>query len=130
MAVNQGSLIVGGIVAVGDYLIYSHFVGASAADIKTAEPFDVDIEKSERSALYACIAFTTVVAVLARSKEVFIIGGVATLFADFGLKHANAVSPNTHQMVNNSGASLGGTNEQSYPLPDYSESDQTTAAGS
>ena len=125
MAGNPGSLIVGGIVAVGDFLIYSHFVGASAADVKTAEPFDIDIEKSERTALYACIAFTTVVALLSGSKEVFIIGGLATLFADFGLKHANAVSPDTHQMAG-SAATLGG-NQASYPMPDYAEPDASVS---
>jgi hypothetical protein len=59
--------------------------------------------------------FTLTVAGLARSMEVFAIGGTVLVGLDFAIKHANAVDPNTHKMA---GAQEADQSE-SFPMPDY-----------
>lgn len=120
---SAGAVQLGVLVGFGNLLIFNHFVGASAADIKTAEPFDIDIEKSERTALLAGIAFTVVAAGFVKSWDTFAIGGMALVIADFALKHANSVDPNTHAPMD-MGSPMGGST--SYPTTGYSE-DNTAA---
>lgn len=114
MAAESREFTTGILVGIADALIFHHFVGASAADIRTAEPFNQDIEKSERLALYTATGFTLVVAGLARSARVFAIGGLVIVALDFGLKHANAVNPTTGKMGDASEHA-----STSYPMPDY-----------
>ena len=121
---TQHAVQIGVLVGLGNMLIYNHFVGASLADIRSAEPYDGDIEKSERSALIASTVFTVVVAGFVQSWETFAIGGLAIVATDFAIKHANAVSPLTGKIATQTGFT---PTEQSYPaLPDYSD----TSAGS
>lgn len=97
-------------------LIYQHFM-PRIADIRTAEPFNTDIESSERAALFASSGFVLVTAGLTKSIEVFIIGGLAIVLIDFVTKHANAVHPDTGKMAS-AEPQAGGTSE-SFPMPDY-----------
>lgn len=108
-------ILIGVAAAAGGILVYDRFV-PNAADIRTAEPFDQDIETAERQGLFAATAIVLVAAGLARSLEVFIIGGIAIVGIDFAIKHANAVSPATGKM---SGASALSGVSTSYPMPDY-----------
>ena len=123
LAVGHKSLI-GAITAVGNIAIYNHMVGANIADIRLAEPFDADMESAERRALFASLAFTGIVAVLTRSKEVFIIGGAVILFEDFTIKHANAVNPDTGKMAHPGAPSLDISNVESFPMTDYGYSEK------
>lgn len=118
LAVGHKSLI-GAITAVGNIAIFQHFTGASIADVRMADPFDNDMESAERHALFMSIAFTGLVSVLTRSKEVFIIGGAVILFEDFSIKHANAVHPDTGKMANPSAPSLDISAAESFPMTDY-----------
>lgn len=113
MASPEG-VAIGVITGVADALIWKHFVGPSIADIRTAEPFNGDIEKAERTALIAGSVFTLLVAGFTRSAEVFAIGGTVLVGLDFATKHANAVNPQTGKIAQ-------GQNEStSYPMPEYS----------
>lgn len=109
----KSGVTLGVLVGIGDVLIFQHFV-PPAADVRMAEPFDQHIEKAERQALIWGGLFTLVVAGFARSAEVFAIGGLALLAADFAIKHANAVSPHNGEMAKASAVST------SFPMPDYS----------
>lgn len=113
MAVRSSGVLVGAVVGAGDILIFQHYT-AKAVDIRAMKPFDLHIEKTERSALYAAIAFTTVAAILARSHEVFIIGGLVTIAADLAIKHANTVNPDGSK-----GSPMESGIAESYPMPDY-----------
>lgn len=97
-------------------MIYNHFL-PSIADIRTAQPFNPDVETAERQALFASTAFVLVTAGLTRSIEVFIIGGVAIVLVDYIAKHANAVSPDTGKMVQPTPTASGLS--ESFPMPDY-----------
>lgn len=105
--------VAGAVVAVE---IYRHFV-PNMSDIRTAQPFNTDIESAERQALMASTGFLLVTAGLTRSLEVFIIGGLAIIAIDFATKHANAVHPDTGKMASPAPTAAGVS--ESYPMPDY-----------
>lgn len=107
---------VGVFVGIVDILIYQHFV-PPVADIRTAQPFNADIENAERKALFFGTAFTLVVAGFMKSLEVFAIGGLVLVGMDFAIKHANAVHPDTGKMASSPSTDIG--NQMSFPMPDY-----------
>lgn len=110
-------ILVGVGAAFGGILIFNHFLPC-LADVRQAEPFNGDIEAAERQALAASTGFVLVTAGVARSVEVFIIGGAAILLVDFMVKHANAVHPATGKLANDA---TGGGVSTSFPMPDYTE---------
>lgn len=116
MAEDRSGLMFGILVGVVDVMIWRHFV-PPVSDIRTADAFNVDIEKAERTALLVGTGFTLVTAGLARSAEVFAIGGLILVALDFATKHANAVNPDTHTMQQVTGSQDEST---TYPMPDYS----------
>jgi hypothetical protein len=116
MAVNRHAVELGVIVGLVNTVVFLHFL-PPVADVKGAEPFNTDIETSERTALMVTTAFTLLIAGFARSLETFAIGGVVILGVDFAYKHANAVVPGTSKMAPADAQSIDqGT---SHPMPDY-----------
>jgi hypothetical protein len=113
---RHGVTMIGVLVGIVDVEIWRHFV-PSVADIRTAEPFNSDIEAAERTALIAGTLFTLVVAGFTRSLEVFAIGGLALVALDYSVKHANAVHPATGKMAAPMPTASGLS--ESYPMPDY-----------
>jgi hypothetical protein len=115
----RGGLATGVMVAIVDVLIWRHYV-PNVCDVRTATPYNTDVEAAERSALTVGAAFTIVAALFARSVEVFTIGGLVLVALDFSTKHANAVNPDTGKM-----AAAAQTNDltDSFPMPDYASSD-------
>jgi len=110
----RNPLILGVMVGAVDVLIFQHFV-PSHADVRRAEPYNNDLEASERKALYAATVFTLIVAGFARSAEVFAVGGITILAIDFTLKHANAINPNTGKVETAKESAV----STAFPLPDY-----------
>jgi hypothetical protein len=110
----KGSITAGILVGAVDVLIFQHFV-PTHADVRRADAYNNDLESAERKALYIATVFTLLVAGLARSAEVFAIGGLTIVGIDFTLKHANAVNPQTGKVE---GGLQSGTSTN-YPLPDY-----------
>jgi hypothetical protein len=113
---RHGATMIGVLVGIVDVEIWRHFV-PSVADIRTAEPFNTDIEAAERTALMIGTLFTLVVAGFTRSAEVFAIGGLALVALDYSTKHANAVHPATGKMASPMPTASGVS--ESYPMPDY-----------
>lgn len=109
----QNELTIGILTGIADALIWRHFV-PNVADIRTAQPYNNDIEKAERTALLVGTGFTLVVAGFARSAKVFAIGGLVLVGIDFAMKHANAVNPNSGKME-----AASSQESTSYPMPDY-----------
>lgn len=120
MPVNRHAVELGVAVGLVNSLIFMHFL-PPVADVRTAQPYNQDIEGSERTALLATTMFTLLVAGFAKSWDTFIIGGVVIVGVDFAFKHANAVNPDTGKM--NVAPESGGLNMQDsiHPLPDYSQ---------
>lgn len=116
MAINRHAVELGVMVGLVNTVVFLHFL-PPASDVKAAEPFNKDIETSERTALMVTTAFTLLVAGFARSIETFTIGGVVIIGVDFAFKHANAVVPGTSKMAPAQAQSIDqGT---SHPMPDY-----------
>jgi hypothetical protein len=116
MAINRHAVELGVVVGLVDTVIFLHFL-PPVSDVKAAEPFNQDIETSERTALMVTTAFTLLVAGFARSIETFMIAGAIIVGTDFAFKHANAVVPGTSKMSPANANSIDqGT---SHPLPDY-----------
>lgn len=120
MAQTHGRMIVAGITAVGVVMIHDHFV-PSVADIRTAQPFDTDIDSASRSALVTAVGFVALMSLLSRSLEPFIVGGATEVILDFATKYANAVSPDSGKMAGTPAMSGVST---SYPMPDYTGDEQ------
>jgi hypothetical protein len=106
----------GVLVGIVDVEIWRHFV-PSVSDIRTAQPFNPDIETAERTALLVGAVFTLMVAGFARSAEVFAVGGLVLVALDYATKHANAVHPDTGKMASVMPTATGIS--ESYPIPDY-----------
>lgn len=116
MPINRHAVELGVFVGLVNTLIYLHFM-PPVTDVKGAEPFNTDIETSERTALLFTTAFTLLVAGFARSFETFMIGGAVIVGVDFAYKHANAVIPGTSKMTPAAAGSMDAG--QTHPLPNY-----------
>jgi hypothetical protein len=115
---QQHATSVGVLVGIVDVVLWRHFV-PSMSDVRTAHPFNGDIESAERTALLVGTMFTLVVAGFARSAEVFAIGGLTLVALDFATKHANAVHPDTGKMAGMGPGDVSVGSSQSFPMPDY-----------
>lgn len=122
MALSRTAVEIGVIGAVGEFLIYNHFM-PPVVDVRANQPYDSELEKSERTGLIVGAAFLALLVGFSPGKlETFAIVGGSLVAIDFAYKHANAVHPATHTMQSNTGE------EQSlYALPDYENAD--TSAG-
>jgi hypothetical protein len=109
-------------VGIVDVLIWRHFV-PNVADVRTAQPFNGDVESAERTALLVGTLFTLVAAGFAKSAEVFAVGGLVLVALDFATKHANTVNPDTGKMAD----AAPGTVAESFPMPDYQNQEQDAA---
>jgi hypothetical protein len=118
MAINRHAVEVGVAVGLVDTIIFLHFLPAHA-DVRTAEPFNSDIEASERSALLATTAFTLLVAGFVRSWDTFLIAGAVIVGVDLAFKHANTINPGTGKMQDMSTQAMDMGNVHS--LPDYAD---------
>jgi len=112
MAVSRAAVEVGVIGAVGEFLIFNHFM-PPVIDVRANQPYDTEIEKSERTALLVGAGFLVLLTAFTAKVETFAIVGGALLAMDFAYKHANAVHPSSGTMQN-------GQQEQNlYAVPDY-----------
>jgi hypothetical protein len=119
MPINRHAVELGVLVGLVNVFIFTHNL-PPVSDVRSATPFNAQVESAERTALLESTILTLVVAGFARSVETFMIGGLVVVGVDFVYKHANAVNPNTNQMVPAGQAGLNQAQPQSHPLPDYS----------
>src|SRR5215469_645893 len=120
---QQHATSVGVMVGIVDVVLWRHFV-PNMSDVRTAQPFNTDVESAERTALVVGTIFTLVVAGFARSAEVFAIGGLTLVALDFATKHANAVHPDTGKMAGMGPGDVSSGASQSFPMPDYASAEQ------
>ena len=120
MALSRTAVEVGVLGSVGEFLIFNHFM-PPVIDVRANQPYDTEIEKSERTGLIVGAAFLALLTSFSPGKiETFAIVGGALVAIDFAYKHANAVHPATHTINRESGA------EQSlYAMPDYEQAEGT-----
>jgi hypothetical protein len=112
------SVAVGVGISALDLLIFSHFV-PSLTDVRSAKPQNSDVETARRQATMYCIGINGLVSLMTRDWNVFLIGGMTTAAMSWLVVHANTVHPQTGTMQSPGEASQA-SNENMYPLPDYS----------
>ncbi len=104
---------VGILTAIGIYLIYNNAL-PTIADIRQAPPHDNDVERARKSAAWKSAALVTLVFLVARDLNSYIISGAALVGLDYMYKHHNAIQPATGKLdADTTGA------PNVYPLPDY-----------
>ena len=120
MALSRTAVEIGALGAVGEFLIFNHFM-PPVIDVRANQPYDHEIEKSERTALVVGTAFLALLTTFSPGKiETFALVGGGLLLLDYAYKHANAVHPATHTMQNDRGP-----DQSLYSLPDYEQSEGT-----
>ena len=120
MALSRTAVEIGVIGAVGEFLIFNHFM-PPVIDVRANPPYDSEIEKSERTGLIVGAAFLALLTSFSPGKlETFAIVGGALVAIDFAYKHANAVNPGSGQMEGDTGEE-----QNLYAVPDYESSEGT-----
>lgn len=115
MPISKNAVQVGVLVAVGNLLIYQHFM-PPVTDVKAGEQFSQHAESSERTALLVAVGFSAIVSTFVKSWETFLVAGITIVGVDFAYKHAIACHPATGTMQNPMEAS-----GNVHPLPDYAD---------
>lgn len=114
MALSRTAVEIGVVGAVGEFPIFNHFM-PPVIDVRANQPYDTEIEKSERTGLVVGAAFLALLTSFSPGKiETFAIVGGALVAIDYAYKHANAVHPATHTMQGGMGA-----DQTLYSLPDF-----------
>jgi hypothetical protein len=119
MPISKAAVEVGVIGAVGEFLIFNHFM-PPVIDVRANQPNDSEIEKSERTALLVGTAFLVLLSAFTQKVETFAIVGGSLVAIDFAFKHANAVSPGEGKVIPSSGQE-----ESLYSVPDYEQQEGT-----
>lgn len=104
---------VGILTAIGVYLIYNNAL-PSIADIRQAPPHDNDVETARKAAAWKSAALVSVVFLVARDLNSYIISAAALVGLDYMYKHHNAVQPTTGAVDVSTAAA-----PNVYPLPEY-----------
>lgn len=120
MPLSKSAVEVGVIGAVGEFLIFNHFM-PPVIDVRANQPFDSEIEKSERTALLVGAGFLVLLTAFTAKVETFAIVGGALVAVDFAFKHANAVNPLSGGMMSDPGMS----DQDLYAVPDYEQAEGT-----
>ena len=114
MPLSRTAIEIGALGAVGEFMIFNHFM-PPVIDVRANQPFDSEIEKSERTGLIVGAAFLALLTSFSPGKiETFAIIGGALLVIDFAYKHANAVHPASGTMQGDMGQE-----QNIYAVADY-----------
>lgn len=98
----EGSIALGAAVAGLTYGVYS-FALPNTATMHATTPQDVNIEAGRKKAAWTSAAVVGAVALLARDKTIFILGGTMLVALDWQARHANASHPETGKVVTSTG---------------------------
>ena len=84
------------------YGVYS-FSLPNTATMHATQAHDNNIESARKKAAWTAVAIVGAVSLLTKDVTVFTIGGMTVVALDWHARHANAVSPETGQLVDNNG---------------------------
>jgi hypothetical protein len=87
----MGIALTTGVMAFGIYQIQL----PPAVDVRTVEAGDADVQSSERAATWMAATAVSGIALLSKSSEVFIVGGLVVVGMAWMYRHADAVNPIT-----------------------------------
>lgn len=98
----EGSLTLGVATAAMVYGVYG-FALPNTATMQATDAHDTNIEAARKKASWTSAALVSGVALIAKDPTIFVLGGVMLIALDWHTRHANAVSPDTGQMVDTNG---------------------------
>lgn len=98
----EGSLTLGVAVAALVYGVYT-FSSPPTAVIQATKPGDINIEAARKKAAWTSAAVVGAVSLLTKDKTIFVLGGTMLIALDWHMRHANAVSPETGNVISNTG---------------------------
>ena len=107
---------VGILTAVGVYLIYQNAL-PSLADLRMGPPNEDNAEMARRHAAWKSAGLITIVFLVARDLNSYIIGGAALVGLDYMYKHNNAIVSGTKEMEGSNAGNLAPSAVAEYPLP-------------
>jgi hypothetical protein len=113
MGISRDAVMVGTIGAVGEFLIFNHFM-PPVVDVRANQPNNSELEKSERTGLLVGAVFLVLLSAYTQKVETFAIAGGALVAIDFAYKHANAVNPASGAVESSSGQG-----DSLYSVPDF-----------
>lgn len=98
----ESSVTLGASVAALVYGIYT-FSTPPTAVVHATQANDDNIERGRKKAAWTAVAVVSAISLMTRDKTIFVMGGAMTVALDWHTRHANAVSPDTGQLVDNNG---------------------------
>lgn len=117
MALSRTAVEIGVVGAVGEFLIFNHFM-PPVIDVRANQPNDSEIEGSERTGLLVGTIFLGLLTAFSPGKlETFCIAGAGLVALDFAYKHANALNPAT--------GSMQPSEQSTFSMPDYEQQEGT-----
>lgn len=122
---NESSAITVGLAtAAAVYSIYSSAL-PNMTDIRASASHNEDVDKERKAAAVKSAAVISVVFLISRDLNAYIIGGLALVGVDYMYKHSNGVNPNTGKLdVSSDGQSVAPGLAVAYPMPTYSADDE------
>jgi len=123
----EGSIMIGLGLAAAVYVIYQSAL-PTHADIRSADPHNVDVEGARKGAAYKSAAILGIVFLMTHDLNSFLIGGAALGGIDLLVKHANGVHPATGKLAGPEG-SVAADNDVAFPMPDYADTQPDDDAG-
>lgn len=94
----EGSVI-SGIATAGLVAVIFAKTLPSDGIVHATTPNDINVDAARKKATLTSIGILSVITLLTRSPEIFVLGGVTTIALDFNARHANASHPVTGALV-------------------------------
>lgn len=98
----ESAITLGASVAALVYGVYT-FSTPPTAVIHATQANDDNVERGRKKAAWTSAAVVAAVSLMTRDKTVFVMGGAMVVALDWHTRHANAVAPDTGQLVDNNG---------------------------
>lgn len=98
----EGSLTLGVATAAMVYGVYG-FALPNTATMQATGAHDSNIEAARKKAAWTSAAMVGAVSLMTRDKTIFVLGGVMLIALDWHTRHANAVAPDSGQLVDVNG---------------------------
>lgn len=98
----DGSIAIGIATMIAVWAIYNRSL-PDAATMHATNANDINIEAGRKKATYTAAGAISVITLLTKDVNVFILGGVTLVALDFQARHANASNPVTGDLVSDEG---------------------------
>lgn len=102
----DGSIAIGIATMVAVYTIYDRSL-PDVATIHATDANDINIEAARKKATLTSAGVLSVITLLTKDINVFILGGVTLAALDFHTRHANAANKDTGELVSDEGYAPG-----------------------